>query len=93
MCPTKVLTVIILLIILQYQTKNQEGFTNQKEIKHKSRELYQKKKLFYPDAKYSNVKSSIPWIDPVVYNDVYTLSLKEKLTISNLENTLSNSIK
>ena len=84
--------IIILLILIFYSClKNSEGFT-QKEIKIKAREIHKNKNLFYPGAKYNGIKYSMPWIDPIIYDDVYKLSLKEKLTINNLEKTLYNSI-
>jgi hypothetical protein len=92
MCSTKVITIIILIFLFFSHSKKIEGFT-QKEIKKKAKEIYNNKKLFYPGAKYSGIKYNMPWIDPIIYNDIYKLSLKEQLTINNLESTLYNGIK
>jgi hypothetical protein len=86
----KLIYIILLLFLLRYQNKK-EGFTPM-DLSQKSNEVLQKKYLFKPGTKYSNIKENIPWVDPVIYNDIYKLSLKEKLTISNLKSTLSNII-
>jgi hypothetical protein len=86
----KLIYIILLLFLLRYQNKK-EGFTHM-DLSQKSNEVLQKKYLFKPGTKYSNIKENIPWVDPVIYNDIYKLSLKEKLTISNLKSTLSNII-
>jgi hypothetical protein len=69
-----------------------EKFSDQ-EIKNKSKHIYQHKDLFTPGVQYTKIKKHIEWIDPIIYNDVYNLSIKEKLSISNLEKTIYNSIK
>ena len=91
MCWKKVIYIILLLYVVSYQNKK-EGFTAA-DLSQKSNEVLKKKYLFKPGTKYSNVKENIHWVDPVIYNDIYKLSLSENLTISNLENTLSNVIK
>ena len=90
MCWKKIIYILLLLFYICYQNKK-EGFSSIK-LNQKYNEILHQKNLFKPGVKYSVVKKNIPWIDPVVYNDVYKLSLKENLTISNLENTLSNII-
>lgn len=90
MCWKKIFYIIILLFIVDYQNKK-EGFSSP-NLKQKSNDVLKQKNIFKPGVKYIDVKNKIPWIDPVVYNDVYKLSLKEDLTISNLENTLYNII-
>jgi hypothetical protein len=84
--------IIAVLILVNTKSFNRESFSPNQEIKDKTTELYKNKELFTHDAKFTKIKSVINWIDPVIYDDVYTLALTEKLTISNLENTLSNSI-
>lgn len=90
MCWKKVIYITLLLFFVCYQNKK-EGFSTN-DLSQKSNEVLQKKYLFKPGVSYSNVKENLPWVDPVIYNDIYKLSLKEKLTISNLENTLSSVI-
>jgi hypothetical protein len=90
MCWKKLIYIIFLVFLVKYQNKK-EGFTSM-DLSQKSNEVLQKKYLFKPGTKYSNVKENIPWVDPVIYNDIYKLSLKENLTISNLESTLSDII-
>lgn len=88
----KVLLILLLLIIARGHPKKEEGFSSKQEIKQKSKEIFANKNMFYPGAKYSKIKSNMPWIDPVIYDDVYKLALNKNLSISNLENTLYNSI-
>jgi hypothetical protein len=85
---------LFLLIFLLHKLflKKKEKFTDQ-EIKNKSKILYKNKDLFTPGVKYTKIKDKMQWIDPVMYDDVYHLALNEKLSISNLEKTLYNSIK
>ena len=86
----KVIYIILLIFLVRYQNKK-EGFTTA-DLSQKSNEVLQKKYLFKPGTKYSDVKENIQWVDPVIYNDIYKLALRENLTISNLESTLSNII-
>jgi hypothetical protein len=81
---------ICILIFIIYKNKK-EKFSSE-EIKSKSLDIYKNKDVFVPGANYTNVKQTIKWIDPIVYNDVYKLALNEKISISNLEKTLYNSI-
>jgi hypothetical protein len=74
---------LLLLIIPSYNST--EGFMSDKEIKLKTRDLYRKKSVFKPGTTYGQVRQSFPWIDPVIYDDVYKESLKNKLSYSNLE--------
>jgi hypothetical protein len=82
----KILIVVILLYLLTINDKN-EKFQSEADIKKKSNELFKFKNMFKPSTSYSSVKKKISWIDPVIYDNVYKLSLREKLTISNLENS------
>ena len=82
--------IILLFLVLIYKNKT-ENFSDS-EIKSKSRDIYNYKDIFTPGVNYKKVKKKIKWIDPIVYNDVYKLSLTENLSISNLEKTLYNSI-
>lgn len=94
MCPRKILVIVVLIIVINcYNSKNTEGFSSKQEIENKAQELYSNKGMFKPGAKYSNIKREMKWIDPIIYDDIYKLSLKENLSISNLENTLYNGIK
>lgn len=83
--------VIILIIFINYNKNKKESFSDE-EIKKKSHDIYKNKELFVPGVTYSKIKSNITWIDPIMYNDVYKLSLKEPISISNLEKTIYNSI-
>lgn len=93
MCHRKISVILILIAIIYYNQKNTEGFSSEQEIKKKARELYRNKEIFKPGVKYYTIKNEMKWIDPIIYDDVYKLSLKEKLSISNLENTLYKGIK
>ena len=85
--------ILLLLIYIIYKDKNiYEKFTPS-EITDMSKKIYKNRELFEPDAKYSLIKKKIDKIDPVIYDDVYKLSLDKNLTISNLEKTIYNSIK
>jgi hypothetical protein len=86
----KILFLVLLLILLKSNDK--EGFTDQynNQIKNNAIEAYQNKNIFQPGVKYKTIKKSLPWVDPVSYDDMYKLSLKESLTISNLEEVLHN---
>jgi len=92
MCAFKIL-ILVLLIYLIYKDKNTyEKFTSA-DITDMSKKIYKNRDLFEPNAKYSTIKKKIDKIDPVIYDDIYKLSLDNKLTISNLEKTIYNSIK
>lgn len=93
MCPRKIFVILILITIIYYNQKNTEGFSSEQEIKKKALELYRNKEIFKPGVKYYTIKNEMNWIDPIIYDDVYKLSLKENLSISNLENTLYKGIK
>lgn len=85
--------IILLLIYIIYKDKNiYEKFTPS-EITDMSKKIYKNRELFEPNVKYSLIKKKIKKIDPVIYDDVYKLSLDKNLTISNLEKTIYNSIK
>ncbi len=91
LCLTKIIAIVLLLLLYNSFTIK-EGFS-QKELKVNATELFTNKHLFKPNVKYSKIKQALPWVDPVVYDDIYKLALKETLSISNLENTLYNGIK
>lgn len=89
MCSTKIIIILFLLLLI-YNIQQTEGFTS-KKIKEKAHQIYNNKDLFKPGAPYTKIKQKLE-IDPVTYDDIYKLSLRENLTISNLEKTLHNSI-
>jgi len=88
---TKLILIFILIFILINKTQFREGFVS-KKTKQKSLEIYNNKSAFRPGAKYTDIKRSHPWVDPVIYDDIYNLALNNSLTISNLEKTLNNNI-
>lgn len=73
-----------------WKPKQRDGFTEAHDIKiqHQAREAYQNKNIFKPGVTYQTVKKLLPWVDPVSYDDMYKLSLKEPITIFNLEESL-----
>ena len=75
---------------MMWKGKYREGFTDQQtyQIKKNAQNAYSNKNIFKPGVKYQTVKKQLPWVDPVSYDDMYRLSLKEQFTISNLEETL-----
>lgn len=80
----KVVVVVILISLLDAR----EGFQSQEEIRKKAANLYEHKDMFIPNVKYNAVKNKIPWIDPVVFDDMYRLSLKKSPTLSELHNLI-----
>jgi hypothetical protein len=82
--------IILAIIFILWKSKNRECFTDQhnKQIKKNAREAYNNKTIFKPGVNYQTIKNKLPWVDPVSYDDMYKLSLKEQLTISNLEEAL-----
>ena len=86
----KLILILILILILNCSILK-EGFTT-KEIERKSKEIYFNKNIFKPNVKYATVKNKMSWVDPIVYNSIYKLSLNQKLSINNIKNTLTNSI-
>ena len=89
--PRKIILIIILLYLMvrvvNCSKLYKEGFQSQQEIKKKSHEIYTKRDIFKPNIGFSTIKRQIPWIDPVIYDNVYKLSLRENLTNSNIEKT------
>ena len=75
LCLTKIIAIVLLLLLYNSFTIK-EGFS-QKELKVNATELFTNKHLFKPNVKYSKIKNNIKWVDPVLYNDIYKLSLKE----------------
>lgn len=88
----KILILLLLIYIIYKDKNNYEKFTPA-EITDMSKKIYKNRELFEPNVKYSLIKKKIKKIDPVIYDDVYKLSLDKNLTISNLEKTIYNSIK
>jgi hypothetical protein len=88
----KLIVIAILLIIIIKLCEKTEGFTSH-EIEKKSREIFINKHQFIPNVKYNTIKNALPWVDPVTYNDIYKLSLNNKLNINNIRTTMYNSIK
>jgi hypothetical protein len=84
----RILFLVIVFILLK--PTRRECFTDYHNynIKKNARDAYNNKSLFKPDVKYQTIKNQLPWVDPVSYDDMYKLSLKEQFTISNLEETL-----
>jgi hypothetical protein len=80
-----VVILFLFLIVINSENRN-EGFLSNQEIKMKANNLYKNRDIFQPGVKYGYVKERINWIDPVIYDDVYKESLKNELSISNLEN-------
>jgi hypothetical protein len=82
--------VILLILFILVKPKNQEGFANTHiyQIKKNAKDAYHNKTIFKRGVNYQTVKSQLPWIDPVSYDDIYKLYLREPLTISNLEEVL-----
>jgi len=82
-----IVIIAILLCLIINNTTHREGFQSSEEVKRKSAILYKNKDIFKPGVSYTQIKQEISWIDPVVYDKVYKLSLKENLTNSNIEKT------
>jgi hypothetical protein len=85
MCNTKVFIIVILLLIITQTSNRNEGFMSSHQIKMKTTDLYNNRDVFQPGVNYGKVKKRMSWIDPVIYDDVYKESLKNKLSYSNLE--------
>ncbi len=88
MIHTAVFILVILIgikAVLDNSALNTRECMTDKEIKTRARELYKNKNVFKAGVKYGTVKNKMPWIDPVIYDDVYKESLQADLNISNLE--------
>jgi hypothetical protein len=70
------LFIFIFYIITYYQ--NNESFSN----RQKRQDILENKSYL---SKYSNAKKSMPWIDPVIYEDIYHLKNKNILNDKNIE--------
>ena len=83
--------VFILVILIGIKVVSDNSALNTREcmaddeIKARVLELYKNKNVFKAGVKYGTVKNKMPWIDPVIYDDVYKESLQTNLNISNLE--------
>jgi hypothetical protein len=80
---------ICFLIYVLIKQNRREGFQSAEIINKKANILYKNKNLFTPQNTYSNIKKQITWIDPVIYNDMFSLSQKEKMSVSDIKNTLN----
>ena len=78
----KLFILIICLLIIYYFFFRKECMSDS-ELTEKSNELYNKLP-FVKSKSYTNVKSSIPWIDSVIYYDV-----NQKTNISSLDDIKS----
>jgi hypothetical protein len=81
----KVVIIMVLIGFISQNCDTRDGFMSQLEIDYKTNDLYKNRDVFKPGVGYGSVKNRIYWVDPVVYDDVYRESLKNKLTYSNLE--------
>jgi len=82
--------ILIIIILILYLKPAREGFALEPtELDNRKKELYYHKDLFTPGVTYSKIKSKLPWIDSVVFEDAYQLALSDKLSISNLEKIIS----
>ena len=83
---TYLLCIIILCILIciqyNYDSDNIEGFNNNFENKIKAHQLWQYRHLFNKEYTYSSIKKHIEWIDPVIYDEIYKETSKNKLTES-----------
>ena len=79
---------ICLLVYILIKQNNREGFQSAEVVNKKAKILYKNKDLFQPHTSYSSIKTKIPWIDPVIYNDIFSLSRKEKMSVDNIKNAL-----
>jgi hypothetical protein len=80
---------ICFLIYVLIRQNRREGFQSDEILNKKANILYKNKNLFTPQNTYSNIKKQITWIDPVIYNDVFSLSQKEKMSVSDIKNALN----
>ena len=87
--------ICVLLLLILYCTYNRnnkkENFTNS-EIHKMSTEIVKHKDLFVPGVKYGKIKNNINKMDPVMYNDIYQLSLNNSLNFDNVKSTIRKSI-
>ena len=81
--------IIILLLCIYLSRGRRDGFLSEGEKSQRASELHKIKEYFTPGVKYSTIKEKLPWIDSVVFDDAYNLSLKNKMGISNLEKIIS----
>ena len=81
--------VIILLLFIYLSRERRDGFLSEGEKSQRADALYKIKEYFTPGVKYATIKEKLPWIDSVVFDDAYNLSLKNKMGISNLEKIIS----
>jgi hypothetical protein len=79
---------IFFLIHILVRRKGTEGFQSNELINKNAKVLYKNKNLFKPHISYSEIKHKIPWIDPVIYNDMFSLSQKEEMYVGSIENVL-----
>jgi hypothetical protein len=80
---------ICFLIYVLIRQNRREGFQSDEILNKKANILYKNKNLFTPQNTYSNIKKQITWIDPVIYNDVFSLSQKEKMSVRDIKNALN----
>jgi hypothetical protein len=85
--------VILLSILLLIAFLNKtDQFTSSSDYVKKNKikvdELYKNKHIFKHGLKYGTAKKIIPWIDPVIYDDLYKESLNNDLSISYIENII-----
>lgn len=82
------LVLICFLVYILIRQKGKEGYQSPEIVTKKAKILYSNKALFNPHTDYSYIKTKIPWIDPVIYNDVFSLARKEKMSVRNIEKSL-----
>jgi hypothetical protein len=80
---------VLLLITLLNKFNKTDQFTSSSDYDKKNKikidELYKNKYIFKPGLKYGSAKKIMPWIDPVIYDDLYKESLNNDLSISYIE--------
>lgn len=79
------------LLIIEFLNKfnKTDKFTSSSTYVNKNKiiinELYKNKHIFKPGLNYGAAKKIMPWIDPVIYDDIYKESLNNDLSISYIE--------
>lgn len=89
----KIVIIVYLLICISNKINKPDSFTSSNiPYKKKINDIYINKHIFKSGVSYSDVKKIIPWIDTVIYDDLYKASLDNDLSITYIEKIVNNII-
>jgi len=83
------LLLVVLLVVFIYKKPCSEYLTTKptkSQIAKYTSEVLDNKELFLANSTLYQAKERLSWIDPITYEDIRTLQIRDKLSTDNLQN-------